>query len=113
MSFSFKDQIAEDLKNAFHNTNEFAEMTVFYYDNVRYEIPVILDNSNESDKNTVKNNHAEGIFLYDCKMYCSLSDIVTVPKKGKQIEIGEDFYTIVKVSCEMGEVILYLEMLDE
>ena len=110
---NFKAQIERDVKRTFHNSEEFAETTVFYYNGTRYKAPIILDYDSAKDRKKPSADNADGIFLCDIKMYVAFSDIKVVPRKGLQIEIGEDYYKIVKAENENGEIVLYLEMLDE
>ena len=110
----FKDQVNADL-DVFHNTTEFADVTRLQYDGEVYNIPAILDYSGAKDRNIPSGDNADGIFLIDLVVYIAKADLPLVPRKGHNIEIGEnrDLFNIVKVEDESGEILLYLEMMDE
>ena len=46
-------------------------------------------------------------------MYISLESLEKTPRKGQELEINNEIYTIGKVKSEMGELILYLERIME
>ncbi len=111
---NFKESVRRDIENVFHNTDEFAETLVVKYDGTRHEIPVVLDHSGERDrKKYTTTDHAPGIFVCDVTAYIQEGDLPVKPRKDRKIEIEGDLYNIAKVEIEMGEIVLYLEMLDE
>ena len=110
---NFKDQIKHDLKEVFHNVDEFAQMMHIRYDGIDYEAPVIIDEDVQDDRDITSADHADGIFLCDAIACINSEDLPVIPRKGHQIEIGVDEYRIVKVSYEDGEIVLYLQMFDE
>lgn len=110
---NFKEQLERDVKEVFHNTDEFAEDTEFYYNGEYYNVPVILDYEGAQDRKKPSSDNADGIFRVDVKMYVTFSDINIMPRQGANIEIGDDIFEIVKVGKEGGEIVLDLEMLDE
>ncbi len=107
----FKTQILEDLK-IFYNPKEFATMTNIYYDGVCYTIPIIIDHETVKDRETLVNDHAEGINFAEAFVYISFTDLGVIPKKGRFIEIEEanviKEYEIINVDYEDGEIILEL-----
>jgi len=111
----FKSLITNDIRDVFHNTAEFAEVTRLQYDGEIYNIPAILDYSGAKDRNIPSGDNADGIFLVDLVVYIAQHDLPVMPRKGRNIEIGEnrDLFNIVKVENESGEILLYLEMMDE
>jgi hypothetical protein len=113
MKPNFKAQIERDLGRVFHNTDEHADELEFWIDGTRYKGPVILDDGGAQDRTKPSTDHVEGLVLVDLVMYAPLSLLKKVPKKGLNVEIGDDIYTITKVHPEAGEVVLYMEMLTE
>jgi len=110
---NFKETMANDIKNVFHNSNEFAEMKDVSYNGRQYNIPVILDHTKAKDRTQSSGDHSEGIFLMDIVAYISYEDLKLMPKKGRTIDIGDESYTINTAANEDGEIILGLEMMDE
>jgi len=110
---NFKAQIERDLATVFHNSGELADDLEFWIDGIRYKGPVILDDGGAEDRKKPSTDHADGLVLVDLVMYAPLSLLKTVPKRGLNVEIGNDVYTIIKVHPEAGEIVLYLEMLTE
>lgn len=109
----FKYQADHDIKKVFHNSGEFAEITEFYLDNEPIVAKVVLDYSEYNDRKKAGSDNAEGLYNVDLIMYISLESLKKTPRKGQEIEINNEFYTIGKVKSEMGEIILYLERLME
>lgn len=110
---NFKEQLDRDIHTVFHNADEFASVVEFWIDGKRFKGPVILDTGGVQARKKPSTDHVDGISLVDIVMYAPLSLIKTVPKEGLNLEIGDDLYTITKVTPEVGEVILYLERLTE
>ena len=110
---NFKEQLQRDIKGVFHNTNEFAEETEFYYSGEYYKVPVVLDYEGAQDRKKPSSDNTDGIFRVDVKMYVAFSDLNFMPRQGAKIEIGDNYFQIVKVADEAGEIILDLERLDE
>jgi len=111
---NFKDAIRQDSAKVFHNRGEFAENMTVKYDGERYNIPVVLDHSGEKErKRYTTTDHVQGIFVCDVTAYIMETDLPTQPRKDRKIEVEGDLYNIAKVEIEMGEIVLYLEMLDE
>lgn len=110
---NFKEQLERDVKEVFHNVDEFAEEKEFYYNGKQYKAPVILDYEGAQDRKKPSSDNADGIFLVDARMYISFSDLNIMPRQGAQIEIEDDIFNITKVENEAGEIVLDLERLDE
>lgn len=110
---NFKDVVRQDVKNVFHNAQEFAENTAVKYDGTWHNIPVILDYDGAKDRKKPSTDNADGIFLFDVVAYIAAADLPTIPRKDRKIEIEDDIFKITKVENEAGEIVLYLEMLDE
>ena len=109
----FKDVVRQDVKNVFHNAQEFAENTAVKYDGVWHNIPVILDYDGAKDRKKPSTDNADGIFLCDVVAYIAAADLPTTPRKDRKIEIGDNIFNIARADNEDGEIVLYLEMLDE
>lgn len=110
---SFKEQLKRDIEKVFHNNNEFGEIKEIRYNQNHYDIPVILDQEIAKNRKKPSSDHADGIFTVDARLYINSNDIDVVPRHGSYIEVDESSYKIVKVTSELGEYILDLEMFDE
>lgn len=113
----FKSQLAKDMK-VFHNVKEMAVQLNVCYQGKDYYIPVVMDHTEAKNRKQSASDHADGIFEVDAVAYMALEDIKTVPKKGRQIEIGSKDtgyvnYIIDKSGCEDGEVMLELRVYEE
>lgn len=110
----FKDLVERDAKSVFTNSAEFGEVTEFWYGGNRYRAPVVMDYTGTKERQKANiSDHAEGITLADVTMYVSHADVKAVPRRGAELEIGEDTYLIQKVEVEGGMIALHLEMLTE
>ena len=110
---NFKAQIERDLMAVFHNSNEHADVLEFWIGDTRYKGPVILDDGGAQDRKKPSTDHVDGLILVDLVMYVPFFLLKTIPKKGQNVEISDNVYTITKVHPESGELVLYLEMLTE
>ena len=107
----FKAQLQRDL-DVFHNSGEFAQQLEFWYDGNRYCAPVILDSSMDNRKQPAS-DHVDGIYRADLTMHIAHEAIKVIPRKGHNIEIGDDTYIITHVSHEDGDIVIEMEMLTE
>lgn len=110
---NFKAQVERDLTTVFHNSAEHAEELEFWISGTRYKGAVIIDDGGAQDRKKPSTDHVDGLILVDLVMYVPLSLLKRTPKKDETVEIGDDIYTIKKVHPEVGEIVLYLEMLAE
>lgn len=110
---NFKNQLDKDLKSVFHDTSVFADKLKFYYDDKPYNVPVVLDYAEHTDRKKTGSDHVEGLFSVDLIMFVSLEDLGKVPRRGQEIEIETEFYNIEKVKNEAGELTLYLGLIME
>lgn len=110
---NFKAQIERDIKDVFHNSGEFAEITDFWYKGTRYSLPVVIEYETARERSKSAHDYADGIFIADAKLYIAHSDLKVIPKQGNIITIADNEYRIVKAVNDMGEIILDLEMFDE
>lgn len=110
---NFKDQVDRDLTVVFHNSREHADVLEFWIDGIRYKGSVILDDGGAQDRKKPSTDHVDGLVLIDLVMYVPLSLLKTIPRKGMNVEIGEQIYQIAKVHPEAGEIVLYMEALTE
>lgn len=110
---SFKEQLKRDIEKVFHNNNEFGEIKEIRYNQTYYDIPVVFDQEIAKDRKKPSSDHADGIFTVDARLYINADDIDFVPRHGSNIDVDESTYKIVKVTSELGEIILDLEMYSE
>lgn len=112
---NFKAQIDKDISQVFHNSGEFAEMLYFYLDGEPRKAKGVLDYSEYNERRRGNNNQdkAEGIYNVDLIMYIALQDLGKLPRRGQELEINDEIYTIEKVKNEMGELTIHLKRLME
>lgn len=110
---NFKEMLANDLKNVFYNTNEFAEVNVVEYDGLKKDIPVIFDYDGMKERTVKVKDHAEGLFLADLIIRINLADWGDTMRKGHRVYLDDDMYTIMQVDSEGGEMVISLECVDE
>jgi hypothetical protein len=115
----FKDMVADDIRNVFLDTDEFAESHNVEYDGKIYRnIPVILTGLKEQNRRQLENDHVQGLYLASTVMRCAAKDLKgNVPEKGTKIKINDGrflrtFY-IASSDCELGMVYAELEAIDE
>ncbi len=109
----FKAQIQKDLKTVFHNPKEHADVLEFWINDTRYKTAVIIEDSKLNERKKPSSDHADGLTLVALVMYVPLEAISEVPKKDFTLEMQGESYNIAKVVTEAGEIVLYLEALDE
>ena len=120
---SFKDMLADDIRDVFLNLDEFAEKRTVEYDGERYEdIPVVLSGLKEKDRRQLMSDHVQGLYLVSSVLRCALDDLGgNQPEKGQRIRIndkegGEGFFRefyVVSSVCELGMLRVELEAIDE
>lgn len=110
---NFKEMLRQDLKGTFYRTDEFAEKRTVEYDGKIKKIPVIFDYEAAEDREITIKDKAEGLYKVDIILRLQLEDMGETPRKGKNLYIDDDSYTIQKVTTEYGEIILELESIDE
>lgn len=119
----FKQQVNND-NSTFLNPEEFADIHTVRYDGDEFEnIPVVLEELKETERNAVSSDHAEGIYRVSAKVFFAQRDIGgAFPERGCLFEIDNgiaagkpfyDRYTIVTSSVDMGMVELELGRYDE
>jgi hypothetical protein len=91
----FKEQVAEDIDNAFFDTDEFAE-TVIIDSN---PVPVIYDNDALNGKSDV---YATGLSEGDQLIFVKQKDLQRIPDIGEQITINNKQWAIKHVLCNSG-----------
>ena len=110
---NFKAQVERDIMTVFHNSREHADVLEFWISGTRYKGSIIIDDGGAQDRKKPSTDHADGLILFDLVLYVPLSLLKRTPKKGEQVEIDDMIYTIKKVHPEAGDIVLYLEGLDE
>lgn len=70
---SFKDMLADDIRDVFLNLDEFAEKRTVEYDGERYEdIPAVLSGLKEKDRRQLMSDHVQGLYLVSSVLHCAL-----------------------------------------
>jgi len=114
---SFKEAVSNDVQGVFLDTEEFADLhTIKYGGKVYTDIPVSLQDIEETDREQQKDDHLPGIFRAKAVLFCALSDLGgTLPEHGTKIEISSPRnkrffhkYDIGSAGEEMGMVRLEL-----
>jgi hypothetical protein len=112
---TFKDMVAKDVLNVFQNVDEFAEHCHVIYNKQDFgEIPVILDETQEKDRDFASvDDHGMGVFAVDATLYVAYEHMNCVPEKGQRIWLADVEYGIETSACEMGQITLGLRRHDE
>ena len=110
----FKDMVARDIHKVFLNVDEFAEkLTIKYAGQVYEDIPVSLQELDETDRQQLSDDHAQGLHLRGVILLCAAKDlggrhlemkdpIEIIRRKGRMQSAKK--YTIASSSCEMGMI---------
>ena len=112
-ALSFKETLKNDVKAVFLNLDEFADRHTVKYDGKVYEdIPVSLQDVEQTERQQMKDDHLPGIFKAKSTLYCALKDIGgKPPEQGKWLEINDgknprffNKYQVGSSGVEMGMV---------
>jgi hypothetical protein len=115
----FKDMVADDIRNVFLNTDEFAELHNVENDGKTYKnIPIVLTGLKEQNRRQLENDHVQGLYLASTVMRCAAKDLKgNVPEKGTKIKINDGrflrTYHVASSVCEFGMIRAELEAIDE
>ena len=113
---NFKAQLEKDMA-VFHNAEEFANITGFWYDREWYEAPAVIDHEAAAERQRQSGDNAEGITKIEAVVYVALKDLGFIPTKNHEFAVkiagATEEYNIAKSTHEDGEIILELEALDE
>ena len=108
---TFKEAVANDVQGVFLNLEEFADQHTIKYDGKAYtDIPVSLQDVEQTERQQTKDDHLPGIFKAKSTLYCALEDIGgKLPEQGKWLEINDgrnpkffNKYQIGSSGVEMG-----------
>ena len=110
---NFKAQVERDIMTVFHNSRDHADVLEFRISCTRSIGSIMIVAAGALDRKKPSTDHADGLILFDLVLYVPLSLLKRTPKKGEQVEIDDMIYTIKKVHPEAGDIVLYLEGLDE
>ncbi len=121
---SFKEMAEADIKNIFLNSSEFASIKTVRYDGATYpDIPVLLTQTKEMERQAPSSDNAQGIHLVSAVAHISSADMDGVLPEQKQFiyiedgsALGQVFfkrYKIITSDIEMGMIVLELEAYDE
>lgn len=112
----FKAQLVADMR-VFHNPEEMATLTGFYYDRKWYEVPAVLDHEAAAERQRPGGDNAPGVSDLEALVYISLYDLGFMPERehkfGVKVEGVYQEYDIVRAHHEEGEIILELGALGE
>ena len=110
---TFKEAIAHDVRGVFLNLEEFAGQHTIKYDGKVYaDIPVSLQDVEQTERQQMKDDHLPGLFKAKAVLYCALEDIGgKLPEQGKWLEINDgknpkffNMYQVGSSGVEMGMV---------
>lgn len=110
---TFKEVVANDVQGVFLNLEEYADTHTIKYDGKVYaDIPVSLQDVEQTERQQMKDDHLPGIFKAKSTLYCSLKDIGgKLPEQGKWLEINDgknprffNKYQVGSSGVEMGMV---------
>lgn len=110
---SFKEAVARDVRGVFLNMEEFADQHTVKYNGQVYEnIPVSLQDVEQTERQQTKDDHLPGIFKAKAVLYCAREDIGgKVPEQGAWLEINDgknpkffNRYQVGSSGVEMGMV---------
>lgn len=90
-ALTFKGAIAHDVQGVFLNQGEFADLhTIKYNGNVYEDIPISLQDVEQTERQQMKDDHLPGIFKAKAVLYCAREDIGgKLPEQGKWLEIND------------------------
>ena len=112
-ALSFKETLKNDVKAVFLNLVEFSDLHTVKYDGKVYaDIPVSLQDVEQTERQQAKEDHLPGIFKAKAVLYCAREDIGgKIPEQGKWLEINDgknpnffNKYQIGSSGVEMGMV---------
>lgn len=107
---SFKDVIANDIKNAFINKLEFADEHTFG----GVVISCVIDEQRYKDKQTLnKTLDVEGVYKDTLTLFCSTLDVSYRVKKGQTIELDGVEFEVLECAEDMGIYEIDLGRYDE
>lgn len=120
---AFKDMVARDNRNVFLNLDEYAELRTIIYDGKQYEdIPLVTIGPEQKDREKMKDDHIEGLFLMTTTIFCAIDDLDgNVPENGMRFKVNDEEggggffheYYVRASNCEMGMLQIELEAIDE
>ena len=89
-ALTFKEAVANDVQSVFLNLEEFADLHTVKYNGQVYEnIPVSLQDVEQTERQQMKDDHTQGIFQVQAVLYCARSSLSgKLPEQGTQIEIS-------------------------
>ncbi len=88
---TFKETVARDVRGVFLNLDEFADRHTVKYDGKVYEdIPVSLQDVEQTERQQRKDDHLPGIFKAKSVLYCAQKDLGgRLPEQGTWLEIND------------------------
>lgn len=125
MKRDLKSQMERDVKRVFLNLGEHGELeSIKYYRRrseppVELRIPVVVSEAGSDNrvwnKNKVKQRAGNDQLIYqtDKTICCALADFRQKPRRGRELEVGDERFEILSVACVDGMLELELKMLEE
>lgn len=113
---NFKAQVFDDLEKTFQNADEFAEMSTFYLSGTPISAKIVLDTGEYINrKQSAARDHMDpqSVYQADAILYVRLKDLGRIPRKGEELELEDEIYTIDQVKNDLGELTLYLNAYTE
>lgn len=116
-ALSFKEAVANDVQGVFLNTGEFADQRTVKYGGQAFEnIPVSLQDVEQTGREQQKDDHAQGIFRAQAVLFCAWADLDRkLPEAGTWLEVSSarnkaffHKYQVGSAGEEMGMVRLEL-----
>lgn len=113
---SFRDMFADDLKNVFHNLEEFAREYEIGYDGEYLTVNAVLteasciDRSRDNGRQPL--DYRLGVYPVLKKLYVQRSELGFLPSINSQIEIDGDIYDIMECDDLDGEIVMELRRYD-
>lgn len=112
----FKAQLVADMR-VFHNPEEMATLTGFWYDRKWHEAPAVLDHEAAAERQQPGGDNAPGVSKLEALVYVSLYDLGFMPERDHEfaVEVAGVYqrYNIERAHHEDGEIILELGALGE
>lgn len=113
---SFRDMFREDLKNVFHNLEEFAREYEIGYDGEYLTVNAVLTEAACQDRGQYDGrqtlDYRLGVYPVIKKLYVQRAELGFLPSVNSQIEIDGDIYDIMECDDLDGEIVMELRRYD-
>lgn len=109
---TFQEAIESDIMDVFHS-DEFAKKMEIAISGILYTVTPIVNYGGAQERTKFRDDHVQGIVLYDARMVIPFCELGFVPSKGALLEFDGNTYLIKKNANVSGEIVLDLEMYAE